>query len=156
MNFSIDAISAIIQIAVAPVFLLVGISGFLNMLSTRLGRIIDRKRIIDAGLADCQEASIRGELEVESDSLKRRIRLANRAIRLCVASALIVCLLVVSLFVSEYIVASVGLLIASLFMLAMFLIIAALVVMLFEVTIATRQANAGSAAERAVQFRASR
>ena len=39
-----------IQVAIAPVFLLVGIAGFLNMLSMRLGRIIDRKRIVNDGL----------------------------------------------------------------------------------------------------------
>jgi hypothetical protein len=61
-----------------------------------------------------------------------------------VSSALSVCLLVVSLFIAEYVVADVGLLIAGLFMLAMFFIIGALIAMLVEVGIATRQARDGT------------
>lgn len=143
-DFSIDIIAGVIQVSVAPVFLLVGISGLLNMLSGRLGRIIDRKRIVDAGLHDYGNAQQMGRLRIESERLERRIDLANRSIRLCVSSALSVCLLVVSLFLAEYVVAEVGLLIASLFMLAMLLIIGALVAMLAEVGIATRQARDGS------------
>ena len=39
---SIQSIASVIQLAVAPVFLLAGIAGLLGVLSTRLGRIIDR------------------------------------------------------------------------------------------------------------------
>lgn len=140
----IDAISAIIQISVAPVFLLVALSGLLNTLSTRLGRIIDRKRIVDAALAHDLSEQSEQELSIESERLKHRIRLVNRAIRLCVASALAVCLLVVTLFLAEFIAIEVAGLIASLFMLAMVIIIGALVSMLLEVTIATKQAEEGT------------
>ena len=40
-------IAAVIQLAVAPVFLLAAIAGLLGVMSTRLGRIIDRARVIE-------------------------------------------------------------------------------------------------------------
>ena len=49
---SFDAVTGIIQSALAPVFLLVAIGSFLNVLSVRLGRIIDRKRAVDAWIGD--------------------------------------------------------------------------------------------------------
>lgn len=47
MDSSISALAEIIQIAVAPVFLLAGIAGFLNVMSGRLGRIVDRGRVLE-------------------------------------------------------------------------------------------------------------
>lgn len=40
----ITDIAHVIELAVAPVFLLAGIAGFLNIMSGRLGRIVDRSR----------------------------------------------------------------------------------------------------------------
>ena len=44
---SIEAVAEVIQLAVAPVFLLAGIAGLLGVFSTRLARIIDRARVIE-------------------------------------------------------------------------------------------------------------
>ena len=44
---STEALARVIQLAVAPVFLLAGIAGILGVLSTRLGRIIDRARVVE-------------------------------------------------------------------------------------------------------------
>ena len=44
---SIEAVAEVIQLAVAPVFLLAGIAGMLGAFSTRLARIIDRARVIE-------------------------------------------------------------------------------------------------------------
>ena len=46
----IDEIAHIIQLSVAPVFLLTGVGTLLNVLSGRLGRIIDRSRVIEQRL----------------------------------------------------------------------------------------------------------
>ncbi|MEP0495803.1 MAG: DUF2721 domain-containing protein, partial [Paraglaciecola sp.] len=45
METNVPDIAEIIQLAVAPVFMLTGIAGFLNVMSGRLGRIVDRARI---------------------------------------------------------------------------------------------------------------
>jgi len=44
--FQVSSISQVIQLAVAPVFLLAGISGALMVMSNRLGRIVDRGRYL--------------------------------------------------------------------------------------------------------------
>jgi hypothetical protein len=91
-----SALAQTIQLAITPVFLLTAIGAFLAVMTTRLGRVIDRARALEekvgAGLPD---ARTRTELV----SLDRRIRLANRAVSLSVASALLLCLLIALLFV---------------------------------------------------------
>ena len=44
MSTDITSIAHVIQLAVAPVFLLSGIAALLNVLNTRLSRIVDRAR----------------------------------------------------------------------------------------------------------------
>ena len=89
LNPSIDAVAAVIQASLTPVFLLVAIGGFLNMLSVRLGRIIDRKRAVDAGLLAGASVASADALHAETASLRRRTRWVNASIRLCVASAVL-------------------------------------------------------------------
>lgn len=40
-------IAHVIQLAVAPVFLLTGVAGILSVLTNRLARIIDRARVLE-------------------------------------------------------------------------------------------------------------
>src|SRR5256885_12816401 len=42
----IEEIARVIQLSIAPVFLITGISGLLGVLSGRLGRTIDRARVL--------------------------------------------------------------------------------------------------------------
>ena len=44
---AVENIAVVIQLAVAPVFLLAGIAGMLNVLSVRLGRVVDRARVVN-------------------------------------------------------------------------------------------------------------
>ena len=141
---AVDSIAQVIRTAVTPVFLLVGISGLLNTLFGRLGRVIDRKRVVDSGLNETQEDHCKESLRLDAQRLQRRIRLVNWSIRFCVASAFVVCLVVVALFVADFVSLSLTKTIASLFMLAMLLIIAGLTALLREVSIATRHARDGS------------
>lgn len=86
-----------IQLALAPVFLLTGIAGMLNVMTGRLTRIIDRGRqLTERGVP---EALQRGEgLHVELKCLERRRHLTSAAITACTFSALLVCLVIVALF----------------------------------------------------------
>jgi hypothetical protein len=43
----VAALGHVIQLAVAPVFLLSGVSGLLGVLTNRLSRIIDRARVLE-------------------------------------------------------------------------------------------------------------
>lgn len=128
-----------IQLAVAPVFLLTGIAGILSVLTSRLGRVIDRARLIDRMLARIESDEHRDLLFGEANVLWRRIRLINWAIRLSVSSALMICVVVVSLFVGVAAGENLGMLIAALFVAAMLLIIFALLLFLLEVSNSTQK-----------------
>ena len=139
---SIDTLAQVIQLAVAPVFLLTGIAGILSVLSTRLGRITDRARLLERRMPHV-EGQERGLLLGETTLLWRRIRMVNWAIRLSVGAALLICLVVMTLFVGDYATFDMGLLIAALFVLAMLLMVVGLSLLLLEVSISTRKMRQG-------------
>jgi hypothetical protein len=136
-------IAAVIQLAVAPVFLLAAIAGLLNVMSTRLGRIIDRARVIERRIPQTKRDDQLTLLRSETTTLWRRIALINWGIRLCVTGALTVCLVIVSLFVGAFVTINISTLIAVLFVLAMFLMIAGLLFLLREVNVSTRTMRQG-------------
>jgi hypothetical protein len=84
-----------IQLALAPVFLLTGIAGMLNVMAGRLSRIIDRgRRLVEAPAGSVAPDRLASELR----SLERRRRLASAAITFCTLSALLVCMVIAALF----------------------------------------------------------
>jgi hypothetical protein len=143
---STEALAQVIQLAVAPVFLLAGIAGLLGVLSTRLGRIIDRTRVVEQRIPRVQREEQRALLLTETTSLWQRIDLINWAIRLCVTGALLICLVIVALFVGDLVRPpgfNISIVIAALFVLAMLVIIAGLVFLLREIGVATRHMRQG-------------
>jgi hypothetical protein len=87
-----------IQDSLAPVFLLAGIAAILNVMASRLGRIIDRGReLAEHALPD--EVMPPEMVQVELENLERRRHLASAAITACTLSALLVCVVIATLFV---------------------------------------------------------
>jgi thiosulfate reductase cytochrome b subunit len=82
-------------------------------------------------------------LRRETTVLWRRIALINWAIRLCVAGALAVCLVIVALFLGEFVAANIAAAVAVLFVSAMLLIVAGLIFLLSEVSLSTRHMREG-------------
>ncbi|MFT4995133.1 MAG: hypothetical protein ACI965_002175, partial [Paraglaciecola sp.] len=80
MENSINDLAHIIQIVVAPVFMLTGIAGFLNVMSGRLGRIVDRARIMERRVSTIKNPDFLATSEAELKNLWRRITLINRSI----------------------------------------------------------------------------
>jgi hypothetical protein len=140
---SIEAIAEVIQLAVAPVFLLAGIAGLLGVLSTRLARIIDRARVIERRIPQAKNDEQRTLLRRETTVLWRRIALINWAIRLCISGALCVCLVIMALFLGEFVAVNISVVVAVLFVLAMVLIISGLMFLLSEVSLSTRHMREG-------------
>jgi hypothetical protein len=140
---SIETVAEVIQLAVAPVFLLAGIAGLLGVLSTRLARIVDRARVIERRIPQAKRDEQRTLLRRETTVLWRRIALINWAIRLCVTGALAVCLVIVALFVGAFVASNIATAVAVLFVLAMVLIVSGLVFLLGEVNLSTRQMREG-------------
>lgn len=139
----IESIANVIQLAVAPVFLLAGIAGLLNVLSVRLGRAVDRVRVVETHLGKAPNADLVAVLQAEITALWSRIRLANWSIRMFVAGALVVCLVIVSLFFSELARFNMSAAIVVFFLGAMLLLIMGLILFLIEVSISTRSIGHG-------------
>jgi hypothetical protein len=140
---AIESIAAVIQVAVAPVFLLAGIAGMLNVLSIRLGRVVDRARVVEARLAIEKHSEHRSILQTETEALWNRIRLVNWSVRMFVSGALLVCLVIMTLFLGEITGLDLATAIATLFICAMALLILGLLLFLFEVSISTRRIREG-------------
>jgi hypothetical protein len=128
-------IARVIQLAVAPVFLLTAIGTILSVLSGRLARIVDRARVLVervASLSGERAASASGELDV----LLRRRRLVNAAITAGTISALLVCVLIATAFVGYLVGADFSIALAVLFIGAMAAFVTALLLFLREIFIA--------------------
>ncbi len=138
-----DAVAAVIQLSVAPVFLLTGIGALLTVLSNRLGRITDRARVLERRIATTRSEEHRSVLTDETAVLWNRIRIINWALRLCAGSALLICLVIIALFVGEYADVRIADFVAVLFVLSLTLIFIALLMFLREVGIATKRMQVG-------------
>jgi hypothetical protein len=92
-----ETVARAIQLALAPVFLLTGIAGILNVMTGRLSRIIDRGRALVAdrsGGLEAEHTSVARELEI----LERRRYFVSVAITACTISALLVCMVIAAIF----------------------------------------------------------
>lgn len=134
MDIQLGDISHIIQLAIAPVFLLTGVGTKLAVLTNRLARIIDRSRVIETRL----HAEADSESQSELVTLYRRAHLINRAITLSTACGLLVCVVIAALFIGDALNLGLAKFIAFCFVLGMFSLIGSFVYLLREIFIATR------------------
>lgn len=130
-------IAQTIQLALAPVFVLVAIGNIMNILTTRLGRIVDRSRTLQG-----QHATTTGRehdmVVIELRYVDRRIHLIGRALLLLVISGLAIGVTVGSLFIGELTDLKTGNLTGITFSLAIAMLMVALVYLLLETRIAAR------------------
>ena len=139
----IAGIARVVQLSIAPVFLLSALAALLGVLASRLGRIIDRARRLEDRLAGADQgraARVTSELGV----LARRARLVNRAIRLSTVCAVMVATVIVALFVGAFFGRDFAVFIGSVFIAAMFTLCGGLISFLQEVTLATRHLRIGA------------
>jgi len=142
LQWNIATVASVIDLAVAPVFLLAGISGLLVVLTNRLGRTIDRSRSLQATESEFMPEPHKQAIEREMSSLLRRVRLSHVAIGMSTLSAIMVCLVVVALFLGSLLQLNVALIVASLFIVCMIILSLAFSAFLFEVLISTRTIRA--------------
>ncbi len=90
---NLTTVAHVIQLAVAPVFLLTGVGAILSVLTGRLGRLVDRFRVLNESLETLPANQAR-ELEI----LTVRAVWVHWAITLCTASALFVAIVIGALF----------------------------------------------------------
>jgi hypothetical protein len=137
-----NPITEAIQLSVAPVFLLTGVAGMLNALGTRLARVIDRGRTLEDRLIDSSpETNPRYEqFTKELESLTVRKRIINGATALMVICAVFIGLTVVELFYSTGMQGrlQISQWVPTTFLAGFFCFIAACVLYLFEILVASR------------------
>jgi hypothetical protein len=139
---SVD-IAHLIQIALTPIFLISAIGVTLNVLTSRLARIVDRARAMEEVLLGPNHAHGGRDLHGALDVLARRARYINAAITLITLSALFIALVVVMLFVNAFLRWDLSAFIACMFILSMMSLAAALTAFLIEVRIATNALRIG-------------
>lgn len=127
-------ITRVIQLAIAPVFMLTAIASIINALLGRLGRAVDRRREVEAQLAaqDDQDQDALTELIL----LARRIQLVLWSIGCSVLSALLVCILIGTAFLGAYTSLDLSRTVAILFIAAVFALTGSLLIFMREVVLA--------------------
>jgi len=129
-----------IQLAIAPVFLLTGVAGLLNVMAGRLARVIDRVRALEQKWSGL-DADARAAARVEIGNLGRRRRVCSWSINYSTAAALLICLVIVALFVEEFFATNLKWLAGALFVTAMLALIGGLTCFMREVYLATHMTS---------------
>lgn len=133
-------VTRLVQLAIAPVFLLTAVGTIIGVLSNRLGRVVDRSRTLEdrlRQLAPEGQKAVRQELNV----LARRVRLVYASITLAVICALFVGLLIAVAFVDAFVALDLSKFIGLLFIGAMLAFILSLMVFLREIFLAVASAR---------------
>ena len=131
----------VIQLAIAPVFMLTAIGTVLNVLAGRLGRSVDRRRVLVAALPKLELAvaeAARAEVAFEI----KRIRLIYYAISMSVLSALLICLLIGVAFIDAIVAVDLARMVALMFVLALGALIASLTIFLREIFLSVNSPRA--------------
>jgi len=139
---SVD-IAHLIQVALTPIFLISAIGVTLNVLTSRLARIVDRARAMEDILRQPDHKHDGRDLHGALAVLARRARYINAAITLITLSALFIALVVVMLFVNAFLRWDLSAFIACMFILSMLSLAVALLSFLIEVRIATTTLRIG-------------
>ena len=137
---NVTDVARLIQLAVAPVFLLTAVGTIIGVLSTRLGRVVDRSRLLEDRLRQLPPEGQKG-VRWELDLLSRRVRLVYAAMVLSVICALFVGLLIAVAFVDAFINVDLSRFIGLLFIGAMLAFIVSLLVFLREIFLAVTAAR---------------
>src|SRR5258708_39251407 len=136
-------VAHLIQVALTPIFLISAIGVTLNVLTSRLARIVDRARVMESQVSHPDYRPEGRDLHEALGVLARRARYINAAITLITLSALFIALVVVMLFVNAFAHWELSAFIAILFILSMLSFAAALTAFLIEVRIATTKLRIG-------------
>jgi hypothetical protein len=90
-----------IQLAVAPVFLLTAVSAMIGTVAGRLGRIIDRARLVEDRIEAAATGNTMTAAYRELAGLRLRGRLVNICIALLTFCAILIGLTIIVLFLGE-------------------------------------------------------
>lgn len=140
---AVGNVVSFIQLAIAPVFLLTGVGAMLGVLTSRLGRIIDRARGLESRYQVSVDKLERLRLHADMKFLSRRARLVSWAISSCTSCSLFVSLIIVTLFVEALLDVHLRGVVPLLFIVAMLAFIFGLLLFLREIYLATAALRIG-------------
>uniref|UniRef100_UPI0040476206 DUF2721 domain-containing protein n=1 Tax=Aliarcobacter sp. TaxID=2321116 RepID=UPI0040476206 len=134
---SVNTVSQLIQLSVAPVFLLAGVAGLLNVFTGRLSRIIDKvdklDKYEDENHGNIKDEKLIAKLAQRRKFLTMRMKNTNLAILFCTSTGLLIAMVIVTMFLSAIFEFKDSIFIASLFILAMICLIISLFLFLREI-----------------------
>ena len=131
----IPEITTVIELAIAPVFLLTAIGTVIAALNFRLGRAVDRRRSLERRLSKMSAEELDSARD-ELATIARRIHYTYPSILSAVASALFICLLIAGAFLGAFVRVDLYYTIGALFVLAIAALIACLLLFLREIFLA--------------------
>ncbi len=152
-SFKTTDIAHLIQVALTPIFLISAIGVTLNVLTSRLARIVDRARAMENELCDPNFQPDGRDRHAALAVLERRADWINAAITMITISALFIALVVVMLFVNAFVHWELAAFIAVMFILSMLSLCGAFMAFLIEVRIATTTLRIGIEAARVSERR---
>ncbi len=128
----------IIQLAVTPVFMIAGIGALLNVLTNRLGRVVDRGRWLEDQIENEGDGEPKERHMHEIGQIDARLIRINLSIASSTIAALLVSMVIVSLFTGELLKIDLSVIIAGLFISTMAALTLGLVFFLGEIAIASK------------------
>lgn len=137
LQIGAENIAGLIQLSLAPAFLLVAIGSMLQLFSGRLARVVDRSRALKESFADT-EGEAHAAVVRELRGLSRRMKIVNNAILMGVSGAITIGLLIVMLFAMALTHINLNIPVSIGFIVAMAFVITGLIFFLFEVRLASR------------------
>jgi hypothetical protein len=138
---STPRVQQVVQLSLAPAFLLGGIGAVMNVIMNRMIWVATRIERIE----DMSDDQRRARQASELGWLRQRRKLAQTAILFTTASAVMISTVIALLFIAAYIKAQIGTLIAAMWVLTMALLIIGLGFFLMETRLAARGAGAPGA-----------
>jgi hypothetical protein len=123
------------------VFLLTAVSGMIGAVASRLARIIDRARTVEAKARDTQDEELLRAAYLELAELRFRGRLANGCIALLTSCAFLIGMTIILIFIGETVSFRSNWSAVVSFLLGVGCFLAALLCFLIETVVATRLLN---------------
>jgi hypothetical protein len=126
-----------LQLSIGPVILISGVGLILLSMTNRLGRVIDRARLLSRelnGASDDDRKRLLAELRI----LSSRAKLSRTGIAMAVFSVLLASLLIIFLFMGALLKISISGFIVTLFILCMISLVASLLLFLYDINLSLK------------------
>jgi Protein of unknown function (DUF2721) len=126
-----------LTLSIGPVILISGVGLILLSMTNRLGRVIDRSRLLSCELLDASDAD-RKRILAGLRILSRRANIARAGIALAILSVLLTSLLIISLFLGALLQMDIAAFVVTLFILCMLSLVSSLSLFLFDINLSLK------------------